>query len=1471
MNNTDTTETIKIAFEVDKNQLEKGLKSAQKTVDKITKADNTIELEADTEKLETGISRASAEIKKLSLIKLAGLVGGILAVGKAFDFVTDQASAFIATTAQFEQYTTVLTSITGSSLEAEKSMDWITEFATKTPYQLDNVTSAFVKMKAYGLDPMDGTLGTLGDTASAMGKDINQAVEAMADAVMGENERLKEFGIKASKQGETIAYMWTDSSNKARKVIIQNDKDIIQSTLNAIWNEKYAGAMDAQSKTWNGLINNISDKWTNFQKEAMSAGLFDYLKAGLMTVSSLFSTVLEDTMGGAKNFSDLAIEGIKTIILAVGNFRDLLTGVTTTYSAVKVAFMSLVVGIGTGINMINTGWDASMVGMQNGFKGFVDAVGEGFYAMVNYILEKTSDMVNSISQGLQGAFDFIGVDNPFSEINLSMGEYESGIESATAKTEDLINLDWANLTLDTAIRDLNAGVDSLINEDGLRSSQNIIADIDRNLIQLNTSYTKSSKDRSKALDEHLKKVGLVDKATAKAGKTQSSAAQQSKDDLKKLAESADLLSKDYSTAFSGMFDSILDGNVQEGFQTLFDDLLHITIEPFVKSMSDTLAEGLTEMILGEEAYTAVVISEKAIQGSAAAAAGIANQATSGDPYTAWVRMAAMAASMAALGFVVSSFGGGSSDKYTPTYAEFSTGSTGSLSDDVNSTVNLDSDGIKMALEDYNAILKIAEDNQMSFNKSMDAYIELVAEAERIWDSATTSLRQFNIGVLDYQDALDATYSIGSFDELNEFFENFYSDSEKRDAAIREATYLYNLMGQELPESSEAARAEVTRWLDIYANATDAVLRSEALLNASTAAAAANAYAEIDGALVSVASSASSCSASASSCSASASSCADAADTVLASLTDIASLTANWMEDLAGTKFVLDSVITDTGLDGIDATNFLEEFAKASASGMTESQLDDWSELSDALKSYTDAVENSAQLLQDLLTAKNENWLQVVTIQADWDEFYPSDWYPYDSVQVAEDLLRATQIATGLTAVDADNFSSSFNTYVAMAEVLDAEILADYQRLADAIQAVAAAEQERIDQLNANAITTINIESAWIDDAVQTSKDLLDATIVATEIYGVTFENFLSEFTKATEEGLDAEELADWSSLSSALLAVSSATDAATASLLAEADAQALLEQQELDRYNTAMSNYIKGFYTDQEQYDIALAELTDSFNDLGVQIPSTDDAFRTYIEGMDTSTDSSYELYLSLLELSTEFDKLTDTVDAMELAELERYNSAISSYIAGFYTDKEQYDIALESLTDSFDALGVQIPSTDEEFRDYMDAMALSSGASSELYLSLLELSSEFDALTDSADALAEAESSISDLEDATTSMLQSIVDAWTGSLSYLSDAQKALYLEGYLALPGTEDTNVDGINTTDTMDTVSAAKLAAELALTSTATSEEYQPFFDRYIQELEQVDEDASRTDIVNELIALRAEITDLRESSLDIAIHS
>ncbi len=72
-------------------------------------------------------------------------------------------------------------------------------FRGQEPYELAEVNEAFVQLRTRGMDPTKGLLKTLGDTSAAMGQPIMQAVEAVADAVTGENERLKAFGITASK------------------------------------------------------------------------------------------------------------------------------------------------------------------------------------------------------------------------------------------------------------------------------------------------------------------------------------------------------------------------------------------------------------------------------------------------------------------------------------------------------------------------------------------------------------------------------------------------------------------------------------------------------------------------------------------------------------------------------------------------------------------------------------------------------------------------------------------------------------------------------------------------------------------------------------------------------------------------------------------------------------------------------------------------------------------------------------------------------------------------------------------------------------------------------------------------------------------------------------------------------------------------------------------------------------------------
>ncbi|MBG3875495.1 hypothetical protein FVW20_00250 [Desulfovibrio oxamicus] len=187
---------------------------------------------------------------------------------------------FLDTAAQFEQFETILTTLNrGDKGKAKEQLGWISDFAARTPYELAEVTDAFVKLRAYGMDPMPGLLKVLGDTASSMGKPLESAVEAIADAVTGENERLKEFGIKAAKEGGKIIYEYTDAAGKQSKMMAKaSDRAQIQATLMKIWAEKYGGGMEAQSKTWNGMWSNMMDGWSRFSNMVMQNGVLDWMK-----------------------------------------------------------------------------------------------------------------------------------------------------------------------------------------------------------------------------------------------------------------------------------------------------------------------------------------------------------------------------------------------------------------------------------------------------------------------------------------------------------------------------------------------------------------------------------------------------------------------------------------------------------------------------------------------------------------------------------------------------------------------------------------------------------------------------------------------------------------------------------------------------------------------------------------------------------------------------------------------------------------------------------------------------------------------------------------------------------------------------------------------------------------------------------------------------------------------------------------
>jgi hypothetical protein len=217
----------------------------------IEMAANIVRLQKDMEAARKTVDGAMNSITK-SVQTAMNTVGTLFAGVSIGAF----AGKLVAVEREFGTLNASLVTVTGSAREADKAFALLTNFASTTPFSLQEVTAAFIKMKALGLDASEGALRSYGNTASAMGKSLNQMIEAVADAATGEFERLKEFGIKAKSEGDRVTFTFRGVSTEIGK----NSAEI-EAYLRRIGDVDFAGAMDARAKTLDGAISNLGDSW----------------------------------------------------------------------------------------------------------------------------------------------------------------------------------------------------------------------------------------------------------------------------------------------------------------------------------------------------------------------------------------------------------------------------------------------------------------------------------------------------------------------------------------------------------------------------------------------------------------------------------------------------------------------------------------------------------------------------------------------------------------------------------------------------------------------------------------------------------------------------------------------------------------------------------------------------------------------------------------------------------------------------------------------------------------------------------------------------------------------------------------------------------------------------------------------------------------------------------------------------------
>ena len=225
------------------NDLKKGLGDTQKQLKDLQgRADQT------NKKMRTEVSKTSKVVDNF-----AAKLAAVFTVGAAIQLT----KSIISVRKEFATFQAVLKNTLGSSQAANREFDKIQRFASETPFSVRELTDSFVRLVNQGFKPTTEQMRQLGDLAASTGKDFIQLTEAIIDAQVGEFERLKEFGIRASKQGDIVTFTF-----KGIETQVDFTAGAIQEYILSLGDlEGVTGAMAEISKTLEGKLSNLKDTW----------------------------------------------------------------------------------------------------------------------------------------------------------------------------------------------------------------------------------------------------------------------------------------------------------------------------------------------------------------------------------------------------------------------------------------------------------------------------------------------------------------------------------------------------------------------------------------------------------------------------------------------------------------------------------------------------------------------------------------------------------------------------------------------------------------------------------------------------------------------------------------------------------------------------------------------------------------------------------------------------------------------------------------------------------------------------------------------------------------------------------------------------------------------------------------------------------------------------------------------------------
>ena len=340
-------------------------------------------------------------------------VGAAAVTFLAFRAAKNSIMGIIDAGAEAEVQLTKLETSLGDTAKAFDVYQEAVRVADVTPFDTTEVVNSVVKLAAVGVDAFSqvkdtgiDVFTTVGNMAGAMGKSVDQSAEAVIDALSGEMERLKEFGITVHSLPPEIKNM-TRGSEEFREALLKHIATL----------PRFQGGMKKMSQTFKGMSSTLAGFASNFVRTISGVGDAASKKAGITT----FFDSVKQTLANVLDFLTKNRDAIMNAARAIGQGLRVLWSVIGGILGLFMDMISSVLG----------GFESIWSGMGEGddaLKTFATKIA-AITIFIEILLEDTASLLGPI-------FNTIG--KAFSAALRAVLEFGKGIASTTGSVPGII-------------------------------------------------------------------------------------------------------------------------------------------------------------------------------------------------------------------------------------------------------------------------------------------------------------------------------------------------------------------------------------------------------------------------------------------------------------------------------------------------------------------------------------------------------------------------------------------------------------------------------------------------------------------------------------------------------------------------------------------------------------------------------------------------------------------------------------------------------------------------------------------------------------------------------------------------------------------------------------------------------------------------------------------------------------------------